>query len=204
MNRGEILEAWRRKRPITGGGNGPDFIVVSNQDQLKMKGAAALLPLGDANALSLRSAKARLLQAGATPVIAGVCATDPLRLMDKFLQEMKTAGVAGVQNAPSVGLIDGAFRTSLEQAKLGYAKEVELVRLAGKIDLLTLALVFTPDDARAMAAAGADAVVIHPGLGRKGPKSEDEIGAAAREARKDVLVLAYGAGGRALDGIQTD
>src|SRR6185436_20612677 len=107
-------------------------------------------------ALSLRSAKERVAPAGTTPVIAGVCATDPLRLMDKFLQELKAAGVAGVQNAPSVGLIDGAFRTSLEEAKLGYAKEVELKRLAGKLDLLTLALVFTPDDARAMAGAGAD------------------------------------------------
>jgi len=204
MNRGKIVEAWRRKRPITGGADGPDFIVVSNQDQLKMKGAAALLPLGDANALSLQSAKERVARAGSTPVIAGVCATDPLRLMDKFLQELKAAGVAGVQNAPSVGLIDGAFRTSLEEAKLGYAKEVELVRLAAKLDLLTLALVFTAEEARAMAGAGAEAVVIHPGLGKKGAKSEDEIAAAAREARKDVLVLAYGAGGRALDGIQTE
>jgi predicted TIM-barrel enzyme len=204
MNRGKIVEAWRRKRPITGGADGPDFIVVSNQDQLKMKGAAALLPLGDANALSLQSAKERVARAGSTPVIAGVCATDPLRLMDKFLQELKAAGVAGVQNAPSVGLIDGAFRTSLEEAKLGYAKEVDLVRLAAKLDLLTLALVFTVEEARAMAGAGAEAVVIHPGLGKKGAKSEDEIAAAAREARKDVLVLSYGAGGRALDGIQTE
>jgi predicted TIM-barrel enzyme len=204
MNRGKIVEAWRRKRPITGGADGPDFIVVSNQDKLKMKGAAALLPLGDANALSLQGAKERVSQAGSTPVIAGVCATDPLRLMDKFLQELKAAGVAGVQNAPSVGLIDGAFRTSLEEAKLGYAKEVELVRLAARLDLLTLALVFTAEEARAMAAAGAEAVVIHPGLGKKGAKSTDEIAAAAREARKDVLVLAYGAGGQALDGIQTE
>src|SRR5262245_55135217 len=207
MSRAKILEAWRRKRPITGGANGPDFIVVSNQDQLRLKGAAALLPLGDANALSLQSAKGRVPNAGATPVIAGVCATDPLRLMDKFLQEMKSAGVAGIQNAPSVGMIDGGFRTSLEEGKLGYAQEVELVRLAGKLDLLTAALVFTAEDARAMAEAGADAVVIHPGFGRKGPKSQDEIAAAAREARKDVLVLAFGAtgsAGRALDGIQIE
>jgi predicted TIM-barrel enzyme len=154
LNRGKILEAWQRKRPLTGGAAGGDFIVVSNLDQLAVKGAAALLPLGDANALSLQSAKERIPKAGTTPVIAGVCATDPLRLMDKFLLELKRAGVAGVQNAPSVGLIDGGFRTSLEEAKLGYAKEVELMRLATKLDLLTLALVFTAADARAMAEAG--------------------------------------------------
>jgi predicted TIM-barrel enzyme len=117
--------------------------------------------------------------------------------MDKFLQELKASGAAGVQNAPSVGLIDGGFRTNLEEAKLGYAKEVEMVRLAGTLDLVTVALVFTADEARAMAAAGADAVVIHPGISRKGPKSPDEIAAAAREARKDVLVLGYGATGSA-------
>lgn len=203
MNRGKILEAWHRKRPLTGGAAGGDFIVVSNLDKLAVKGAAALLPLGDANALSLQSAKERVPKAGTTPVIAGVCATDPLRLMDKFLQELQRAGVAGVQNAPSVGLIDGGFRTSLEEAKLGYAKEVELMRLATKLDLLTVALVFTPGDARAMAEAGADAVVIHPGLGRKGAPPE-EIAAAAREVRKDVLVLSYGVSARAMDGIQID
>jgi len=208
MNRGKILEAWRRKRPITGGANGPDFIVVSNADKLDVKGAraiAGLLPLGDANGLSLQSAKERVPRAGATPVIAGVCATDPLRLMDKFLQEMKGAGVAGVQNAPSVGLIDGGFRTNLEEAKLGYAREVDLVRQADRLDLLTVMLVFTADDARAMAAAGADAVVIHPGLGpARRPKAQEEIAAAAREARKDVLVLSIGAAAAGLDGIQTE
>src|SRR5881394_1326652 len=117
MNRGKILEAWRRKRPLTGGADGADFIVVSNLDKLAVKGAAALLPLGDANALSLQSAKERIPRAGTTPV------------------------VAGVQNAPSVGLIDGSFRTSLEEAKLGYAREVEVMRLATSLDLLTVALV---------------------------------------------------------------
>lgn len=203
MNRGKILEAWRRKRPLTGGADGADFIVVSNLDKLAVKGAAALLPLGDANALSLQSAKERIPRAGATPVIAGVCATDPLRLMDKFLQELKAAGVAGVQNAPSVGLIDGSFRTSLEEAKLGYAREVELMRLATSLDLLTVALVFTAADGRAMAQAGVDAVVIHPGLGGKGAPPE-EIAAAAREARKDVLVLSSGVAARGMDGIQID
>ena len=205
MNRGKILEAWRRKRPLTGGADGADFIIVSNLDKLAVKGAAALLPLGDANALSLQSAKERIPRAGTTPVIAGVCATDPLRLMDKFLQEMKGAGVAGVQNAPSVGLIDGGFRTNLEEAKLGYAREVDLVRQADRLDLLTVMIVFTTDDARAMAAAGADAIVIHPGLGpARRPKAQEEIAAAAREARKDVLVLSMGAAAVGLDGIQTE
>ena len=99
MNRGKILEAWRRKRPLTGGREGPDFITVSNEDRIGLKnarGIAGLLPLGDANALSLESARERIPKAGSTPVLAGVFATDPLRLMDKFLVEMKAAGVAGI------------------------------------------------------------------------------------------------------------
>jgi predicted TIM-barrel enzyme len=221
MNRGKILDAWRKKRAagewIRGGRGGPDFLSVSNEDKLELRGAkgiAGLLPLGDANALSLESAKERLAKGGATPVIAGVCATDPLRLMDKFLQEMKTAGVAGVQNAPSVGLIDGGFRVNLEEAKLGYAKEIEMVRLAAPLDLITSALVFSPEDARAMAEAGADLVVIHPGLGPKPAlkervKAVEDAAAAARERRKDVLVLAFGTAEslsdyRTVDGIQIE
>jgi predicted TIM-barrel enzyme len=222
MNRGKILEGWRKKRSaggaIAGGRDGPDFIAVSNEDRIDVRnarGIAGLLPLGDANALSLESAKLRVPKAGSTPVLAGVCATDPLRLMDKFLQEMKAAGVAGVQNRPSVGLIDGGFRTNLEEAQLGFAREVDLVRFASKLDLITAAFVFTPDDARTMADAGADLVVIHPGLGSPGTskeriKSIEQAAAAAREGRKDVMVLAYGAadsvpsGLEALDGIQID
>src|SRR5262245_15350359 len=143
MNRGKVLEGWRRKRaagqPLVGGRSGPDFIVVSNEDKLGMpgpRGVAGLLPLGDANALSLQSAREQAAKAAGTPLIAGVCATDPLRLMDKFLQEMKGAGAVGVQNIPSVGLIDGGFRKNLEEAKLGYGKEVEMVRLAGRMDLV--------------------------------------------------------------------
>lgn len=216
MNRGRILEAWRRKRSagerLQGGRSGPDFFVVSNEDKLELRGArglAGLLPLGDANALSLAAAKERVPKAGETPVLAGVCGTDPLRLMDKFLQEMKAVGVAGIQNAPSVGLIDGGFRTNLEDARLGFAREVDLVRLARGLDLITAALVFSTGDARAMAEAGADLVVIHPGVAPVPPKERskalEEAASAAREAKKDVLVLAYGASDhRALDGIQTD
>lgn len=217
MNRGEILEGWRHARaegrPLTGGRGGPDFIVVSNVDRfeaLGARGVAGLLPLGDANAVSLQAARDRVIKAGAIPVIAGVCATDPLRLMDKFLQEVKAAGVAGVQNVPSVGLIDGGFRTNLEEAKLGYASEVEMVKLAGLLDLLTVALVFSADDARAMAKAGADAVAIHLGLGRapspkEGAKRIEEIAGAARSVRTEILVLAHGVtDSGALDGFQTD
>lgn len=213
MNRGKILESWRRKRsagqPVTGGRSGPDFIAVSNEDKLDLKGPrriAGLLPIGDANALSLQSAAERIAKAGATPVLAGVCATDPLRLMDRFLQEVKSAGVAGVQNAPSVGLIDGGFRTNLEEARLGYSREIEMIRLASALDLLTAAFAFSVDDAKAMAEAGADVVVLHPGLGPKpSAKSVEEAAAAARGARKDVLVFSYGASEAAgLDGIQID
>jgi predicted TIM-barrel enzyme len=222
MNRGKILEAWRRKRSagqwISGGRSGPDFIAVSNEDKLDLRGArgiAGLLPLGDANALSLESARERMASAGSTPVLAGVCATDPLRLMDKFLQEMKAAGVSGVQNMPSVGLIDGGFRTNLEEANLGFGREIEMLRLAGTLDLLTAAFVFSPENARAMAEAGADLVVIHPGPGARGPlkdrmKELEDCAAAARKARKDVLVLACGDSGTkpqdigSLDGIQIE
>jgi predicted TIM-barrel enzyme len=218
MNRGKILDGWRRKRAagqwIRGGRNGPDFRVVSNADKLGLPGAkavAALLPLGDANALSLAGAKEALPLAAGTPLLAGVCATDPLRLMDKFLQEMKAAGVAGVQNAPSVGLIDGVIRSNLEEAKLGYAKEIEMIREAARLDLVTSAFVFSADDARTMAEAGADLVVIHPGLGAPPSKATIEtLAGAAREGRKDVLVLAYAADDgqvpelRSLDGIQIE
>jgi len=210
MNRAKVLEAWRRKRAsgqtLRGGKDGPDFKVVSNADKLGLpgaKGLAALLPLGDANALSLAAAKEALGAAGTTPVLAGVCATDPLRLMDKFLQEMKAAGVAGVQNAPSVGLIDGGFRNTLEEAKLGYAREIELIREATRLDLITSAFVFSAEDARAMAEAGADLVVIHAGFG--GGPSREEIARAAREGRKGVLVLALSATELpGLDGIQIE
>lgn len=209
MNRGKILEAWRRKRSagelLSGGRSGGDFILVSNEDKLELRGAtglAGLLPLGDANALSLAALKERASSAAGVPLIAGVCGTDPLRLMDKFLQEMKAAGAAGIQNFPSVGLIDGGFRTNLEEAKLGFGREVDLVRLAGKLDLVTVMLVFSADDARAMGEAGADAVVIHPGLGERPSKFSAEIASAARESRKDLLVLGYRSA--SIDGIQTD
>jgi len=201
MNRAKILEAWRKKSAagtlLQGGPAGPDFIVTSKVD------VAGLLPLADANALSIESTKARVASAGATPVVAGVCATDPLRLMETFLQEIKAAGAVGVQNSPSVGLIDGSFRKTLEETRLGYSREVEMIGLAAKLDLVTLALAFAPEDARRMAEAGADVIVAHPGLaGRK--QAVAEIVGAAREGKKGILVLAYGSVSDGVDGIQTD
>lgn len=215
MNRGKILEAWRKKRAsgqrIAGGRGGPDYVFASHEDKLGMRGAGGLLPIGDANALSLQSARERVAQADGLPVLAGVCATDPLRLIDKFVQEMKEAGVSGIQNVPSVGMIDGAFRTNLEAAGLGYAKEVELMRLSADLGLLSAAWVFTPEDAKRMAEAGADVVIFHPGLdARETPKDRSKrleaVAAAAREARKDILVFAVGApeDSKSLDGIQSE
>ncbi len=201
MNRAKILDAWRKKSAagtlLQGGPGGPDFIVTSKVD------VASLLPLGDANALSIESTKARVAVAGATPVVAGVCATDPLRLMETFLQEIKAAGAVGVQNSPSVGLIDGSFRKTLEETRLGYSREVEMIGLAAKLDLITVALVFAPEDARRMAEAGADLIIAHPGLAEKKTAVVDIV-RAAREAKKGILVLSYGSASDGVDGIQTD
>jgi predicted TIM-barrel enzyme len=140
-----------------------------------------------------------------TPVLAGVCGTDPLRLMDRFLDTVKSVGFAGVQNFPTVGLIDGTFRANLEETNMGYDKEVEMIRLARERDLLTTPYVFDERDAVAMAEAGADVLVAHMGLttsgsiGARTAKTLDQcvtlinaIAAAARSVREDVLVLCHG------------
>jgi predicted TIM-barrel enzyme len=211
MNRGKILEAWRGKieagATVKGGPIGPDYVLVTNRDKLGSRAAAeisALLPIGDANGLSLAAAKERVW--GPVPIIAGVCATDPLRMMENFLQEMKAAGVIGVQNSPSVGLIDGSFRKTLEDTQFGYDREVRMIGLAGKLDLITIALAFGPDDARKMAEAGADIVIAHPGLEepKLRAKRTAEIVAAARSASKDVLVFGIGPEAEGLDGIQSE
>jgi len=213
MNRGKLLELWRSKvdagTSVKGGPLGPDFVVVSNADKLTVKAAlpvAAMLSIGDANLLSQAAAKERVW--GPIPVIAGVCATDPLRMMDNFLQAMKATGVVGVQKRPSVGLIDWSFRKMIEDMRLGYDREVEMIGLAVKHDLLTAALAFGPEDARRMAEAGADVVVVHPGLspGKDLARAVSACAAAAREARVDVLVFGYGetGEGKGLDGIQSE
>ncbi len=213
--REELLRAWRQKiesgQPILGTGIvgvAADFCVVTNSLRFRPDAPGSLLgmmPFGDANAIVLDLAKEALGQSRRVPLIAGLCGTDPMRLMDKFLPEVAEAGFAGVQNFPTLGLIDGVFRASLEETQLGYGREVEMVRRARGIDLVTLPLVFTAEDAAAMAAAGADAVVVHLGLATSGPAGNrarrtpaeaavevDRIGAVARAVGREVLVLAHG------------
>ena len=222
--RASILKRFREKiargEPIIGGGAGTgisakceeaggiDLIVIYNSGRFRMAGhgsLAGLMPYGDANAIVMEMANEVLPVVRRTPVLAGVCGTDPMRLMDRFLHEVKAAGFAGVQNFPTVGLIDGLFRANLEETGMGYGKEVEMIRLARGLDLVTTLYVFSPDDAAKMAEAGADILVAHMGLttsGSIGAKTAktleqcvplvDQIGAAARAARKDVIVLCHG------------
>ena len=223
-SRQTILARFRQKiaagRPIIGGGAGTglsakceeaggiDLIVIYNSGRFRMAGhgsLAGLMPYGDANAIVLEMAGEVLPVARQTPVIAGVCGTDPLRLIDKFLDTVKATGFAGVQNFPTVGLIDGNFRANLEETGMGYAKEVEMIRLAHERDLLTTPYVFDEADAVVMTRAGADILVAHMGLTTSGSigahtaRSLDEcvtlinaIAAAARSVRDDVIVLCHG------------
>ena len=223
-SRTAILARFRQKiaagTPIIGGGAGTglsakceeaggiDLIVIYNSGRFRMAGhgsLAGLMPYGDANAIVLEMAGEVLPVARRTPVIAGVCGTDPLRLIDKFLDTVKATGFAGVQNFPTVGLIDGNFRANLEETGMGYAKEVEMIRLAHERDLLTTPYVFDAADAIAMTRAGADILVAHMGLTTSGSigahtaLSLDEcvtlinaIAAAARTVRDDVIVLCHG------------
>jgi predicted TIM-barrel enzyme len=182
--------------------------VIYNSGRFRMAGhgsLAGLMPFGDANAIVLDMAREVLPVVKKTPVLAGVCGTDPMRLMDRFLGEVKATGFAGVQNFPTVGLIDGVFRANLEETQMGYGKEVEMVRLAHELDLLTTPYVFDPRDAEQMAKAGADLLVAHMGLttsGSIGAKTAktleacvgliDEIVKAGRKVREDVIVLCHG------------
>src|SRR5947207_2411760 len=164
-------EMAKRGEPIVGGGagtglsakceeaGGVDLIVIYNSGRFRMAGhgsLAGLMPYGDANAIVLEMANDVLPVVKKTPVLAGVCGTDPMRLMDKFLAQVKAVGFAGVQNFPTVGLIDGTFRANLEETNMGYAKEIELIHSARAMDLLTTPYVFNADDAVAMTKAGAD------------------------------------------------
>jgi predicted TIM-barrel enzyme len=187
---------------------GADLIIIYNSGRYRMAGRgslAGLLPYGDANAIVVEMAAEVLPVVLETPVLAGVCGTDPFRLMPVFLRELKEIGFSGVQNFPTVGLIDGTFRQNLEETGMGYELEVEMIRTARKLDLLTCPYVFTPDDARAMAEAGADVLVPHMGLttggaiGAETARTLDEsvelvqaIHDAAVEVDPDVLVLCHG------------
>jgi predicted TIM-barrel enzyme len=206
--------------PIIGGGAGTgisakfeeaggiDLIVIYNSGRYRMAGRgslAGLMPYGDANAVVMEMAGEVLTVVKDTPVLAGICASDPFRLIGKFLDEVKAAGFSGVQNFPTVGLIDGQFRANLEETGMGFGNEVELVRLARERDLLTTPYVFDVDQAHQMVDAGADIVVAHMGLTTKGAigahtgRSIDDcvrdvqaIGDAARSRRSDVIILCHG------------
>ena len=187
---------------------GADLIIVYNSGRYRMAGRGSLagcMPYGDANAIVMEMAGEVLPIVRDTPVLAGVCGTDPFRRMPVFLDEVRRVGFSGVQNFPTVGLIDGVFRQNLEETGMGYGLEVEMIRLAHEVGLLTTPYVFDEDQARAMAAAGADVVVAHMGLttkGRIGASTALTLEAAAeriqaiRDAavavKPDVIVLCHG------------
>ncbi len=206
--------------PIVGGGAGTglsakceeaggiDLIVIYNSGRYRMAGRGSLsglMPYGDANAIVMEMAAEVLPVVKSTPVIAGVCGTDPFRRMDVFLDDVARIGFAGVQNFPTVGLIDGIFRKNLEETGMGYGLEVEMIRLANAKGLLTTPYVFCEADARAMAKAGADIIVCHLGLTTGGaigaetalkladcPALVDAWAAAALAVKKDALILVHG------------
>ena len=187
---------------------GTDLIIIYNSGRYRMAGRgslAGLLPYGDANAIVMEMAGEVLPVVSDTPVLAGVCGTDPFRLMPNFLREVAAAGFAGVQNFPTVGLIDGTFRTNLEETGMSYALEVEMIREAAGMGLLTTPYVFDPESAAAMTEAGADVLVPHMGLTTKGmigaetaltlDDCVERIQAmrdAAIEVNPDVIVLCHG------------
>jgi predicted TIM-barrel enzyme len=210
----------RDGRPVIGAGagiglsakcaeaGGADLIIIYNSGRYRMAGRgslAGLLPYGDANAIVLEMAGEVLPIVETTPVLAGVCGTDPFRLMPVFLRQIEETGFSGVQNFPTVGLFDGTFRQNLEETGMGYGLEVEMIRAARDLDLLTCPYVFTPDDARRMAEAGADVLVPHMGLttsgtiGAQTAKTLDEsvelvqaMRDAAVEVNPEILVLCHG------------
>jgi predicted TIM-barrel enzyme len=174
-----LREEVAARRPIIGAGagtglsakfaeaGGADLIIIYNSGRYRMAGRgslAGMMPYGDANAIVMDMAREVLPVVRETPVLAGVCGTDPFRLMDRFLDDVQRAGFSGVQNFPTVGLIDGTFRAGLEETGMGYGLEVEMIRRARELGLLTAPYVFTEDEARAMADAGADVLVPHMGL----------------------------------------
>ncbi|HEY6400441.1 MAG TPA: phosphoenolpyruvate hydrolase family protein [Blastocatellia bacterium] len=187
---------------------GADLIAIYNSGRFRMAGCgslAGLMPYGDANAIVMEMGRETLPIVKNTPVLAGVCGTDPFRLKDVFLKELKAAGFSGVQNFPTVGLCDGRFRANLEETGMGYDQEVEMIARARKLDMFTTPYVFNADDAIKMAEAGADALVAHVGLTTKGligAKSAMTLDEAAELAQRiadvgksvnsEILVLCHG------------
>ncbi|GKW20088.1 hypothetical protein PEC302107_18170 [Pectobacterium araliae] len=224
ITRQELLAKFRamiaRREPIIGGGAGTglsakceeaggiDLIVIYNSGRYRMAGRgslAGLLAYGNANEIVVDMAKEVLPVVKHTPVLAGVNGTDPFCQFDKFLDDLKALGFSGVQNFPTVGLIDGNFRANLEETGMGYALEVDMIRLAHEKDMLTTPYVFSAEDAVAMTKAGADIIVPHMGLttgGNIGAETSLNLADcvplinhwadAAKAVRKDVIVLCHG------------
>ncbi len=222
--RAEIIARLRAKidagRPIIGGGagtglsarceeaGGVDLIVIYNSGRYRMAGRgslAGLLAYGNANDIVVEMAREVLPVVRDTPVLAGVNGTDPFMLRDSFLDELTALGFSGVQNFPTVGLIDGTFRANLEETGMGFGLEVDMIRAAHARDMLTTPYVFNPQEAAAMAQAGADIIVAHMGLttgGNIGADTAlaledcsaeiDAIADAARQIREDVIILCHG------------
>lgn len=222
--RDEILARLRGKvaagQPIIGGGAGTgisakmseaggiDLLVIYNSGRFRMAGRGSLsglMPYGDANAIVMEMAREVIPVVPKTPVLAGVCGTDPFRLMKLFLREVEAAGFSGVQNFPTVGLIDGSFRRDLEATGMGFGLEVDMIRTAQEQGLLTTPYCFNTDEAAAMAEAGADILIPHMGLTTKGTigaasantldesvQRVQEMHDAARRVKRDILVLCHG------------
>jgi predicted TIM-barrel enzyme len=223
-SRATIVERLHKKlaagQPIIGGGAGTgisakceeaggiDLIVIYNSGRFRMAGRgsmAGLMPYGNANAIVKEMAHEVLTAVQHTPVLAGVCASDPFMLRDHFLRELKDMGFAGIQNFPTVGLIDGLFRANLEETGMGFGLEIELIAAAHQLDLLTTPYAFDPEQSRLLAEAGADVVVAHMGLTTKGTigartaktlndcvREVAEIADAGKSVRPDLLVLCHG------------
>ena len=224
FSRKEILDRLRAKlaqgKPIIGGGAGTglsaklseaggiDLLVIYNSGRFRMAGRgslAGMMPYGDANAIVMDMAREVLPVARNTPVLAGVCATDPFRIMNLFLKEIDRVGFSGVQNFPTVGLIDGQFRQNLEETGMGYGLEVDMIRTAHDMGLLTTPYCFNTDEAAAMAQAGADILIPHLGLTTKGligaasavslEESATRVQAmhdSAKQVNREILVLCHG------------
>ena len=224
MSRKEILEALRAKvasgKPIIGGGAGTgisaksaeaggiDLLVIYNSGRFRMAGRGSLsglLAYGDANGIVMEMANEVLPVVKHTPVLAGVNGTDPFRVMPHFLKQVKEIGFAGVQNFPTVGLIDGVFRANLEETGMGFGPEIDMIRMANELDLLTSPYVFDIEQAKEMAAAGADILVPHMGLTTSGTigaqtaltleesdKKVEELADAARSVNTEILCLCHG------------
>ncbi len=222
--RDEILARLRAKvakgEPIVGGGAGTglsakmseaggiDLLVIYNSGRFRMGGRGSLsgmMPYGDANAIVMDMAREVLPVVKHTPVLAGVCGTDPFRVMKLFLKEVDAAGFSGVQNFPTVGLFDGKIRQNLEETEMGYGLEVDMIRLAHEFGMLTTPYCFNPDEATAMAQAGADILIPHMGLTTKGTIGAQSAATleqsalavqamhdAAKRVNKDILVLCHG------------